>query len=157
MTANRLLLDSGVLLIFVVGHLSPELVRHHKKLKAYDAGDFQLLEEVTSAATTVVATPHRWAEVSNLLDYGVPASWRSGLWHALKSRIGQTHEHSVPSRDCAADTAFFALGLTDAGLLKCLDATTTLLTIDSMLFEYALAYGGQAKNFNHIREARGLA
>ncbi len=156
MPSNRILLDTGVLLIFVVGFVTPELIRHHKKLKAFDAADFSLLEEIVSDAAVVATTPQCWAEVSNQLEYGVPASWRSGLRQAMKSRIELAEEHPIASRTCVNDPVYFALGLTDAGLLKCLDASTTLLTIDSMLFEDALSYGGNAENFHHRREARGL-
>ncbi|MYN29963.1 hypothetical protein [Duganella levis] len=50
---------------------------------------------------------------------------------------------------------FTRLGLTDAGLASLVRADTLLLTDDLDLYVVAVAMGGDAVNFTHMREAAG--
>ena len=156
MSIGRLVLDANVLLLFVVGQIDPRLVPHHERLKQYDSEDFELLQSVVGSATSVCTTPNAWTEVSNIADFGLPAEEKGRIYWGLKIQIECLAESYIPSAQSAGDPAFLSLGLSDTALLLALDADTTLLTTDVLLFEHTLSRGQRALNFHHLREEQGL-
>ena len=149
-----LALDSNLLLLYVVGSASREYIEMHKRLRAYSAGDFDLLMEQLGVISTLLVTPNTLTETSNLIDHiGEPARSRIyGFLRALLS-LSQTEERHVPGKQAASLAELPRLGLTDCTLLALCAQGIPLLTADIHLF-LAAARQGKAVNFNHLRDAR---
>src|SRR2546425_1973988 len=64
--APVIVLDTALLMLFVVGITNPALISRHKRLKEYTVGDFELLRNVMARASDVVVTPNVLTETSNL-------------------------------------------------------------------------------------------
>ena len=149
-------MDANVLLLLVVGRAARGFVSRHKRLEHYSEADFDLLVELMASAVAVGTTPNVWTEVSNIAEFGVPASLRDRIIWQIKTQIEQLIEVYVESNQSVQDYAFRPLGLTDTTLLLALDKETTLLTADAGLYEQARSRGHRVVNFHHVREERGL-
>ena len=134
------LVDTNLLLLFVVGSEAPSLIAKHRRLETYSEDDFQALRRLLDQAGEIHVTPNTLTETSNLLgQHGEPE--RSRLYHRLRTIIQDTREIVVPSAKASAHPAFDRLGLTDVVLLEAAAAETPLLTMDFQLYAAGLAKG----------------
>jgi hypothetical protein len=145
-------LDSNLLLLLVVGLTDPAYISKHKRLSAYTAEDFELLQRMLSTTRSILVTPNILTETSNLAgQIADPA--RSQIYTAIRGFVGfpTTNECVVLSTIAVQDTCFLRLGLTDVAILEVLQNSHTLLTADLDLYLAAMARGMKATNFNHFR------
>uniref|UniRef100_UPI0040571396 PIN domain-containing protein n=1 Tax=Candidatus Electronema sp. TaxID=2698783 RepID=UPI0040571396 len=147
-----LLIDTNLLVLFVVGTAAKEYIAKHKKLTEFTVEDYDLLVKLIARASEVLVTPNTLTETSNLAAYiGEPA--RSKVMDVLRRVSTGSQERYVPSSAAARRSEFIRLGLADAALLEATAAEkATLLTADFNLYHAALAKGSQALNFNHLRD-----
>ncbi len=146
-----LLIDTNLLVLFIVGTAAKEYIAKHKKLTAFTIEDYDMLVRIVSGASEVLVTPNTLTETSNLAAYiGEPA--KSKVLDVLRTVSANSQERYVPSRLAAQRSEFIRLGLTDAALLEVCTDKVTLLTTDLGLYCAALAQGGTALNFNHLRD-----
>jgi len=153
---RRVAVDANLLLLLIVGQVDPTFVERHKRLQAFLLADFDLLVDELAKAEAIVTTPNVLTEVSNLLGDGVNEPLRSRLTLFLESWIPSLLEHYCESRVASKNRAFGRLGLADSAWLTLLDSNTELLTADGPLYREALAQGLNSRNWNHIREERGV-
>jgi hypothetical protein len=156
---TRLLLDTNVLLLAIVGAVDREGIGRHRRLQPFGPADVDLLYELITAARSVSVTPNIWTEVSNLIGLDrIKGPIRRDLLVALRQGIDTLPEIYVSSKEVASDYAFQDLGLSDTVILKVLaiDSETTLLTIDAPLYQHARSRGLSVLNFHHLREVRGI-
>jgi hypothetical protein len=155
MNGVALVLDSSLLLLFVVGSTDRSLIERHKRLKAFSVEDFDLLGQQIAVASDVTVTPNTLTETSNLLrQIDEPA--RSRLQETFRQVILMTGEEYIASRNAVAASEFTRLGLTDVALLALSREPRVLLTTDLELYLSALRRGHSAVNFNYLRFQTGL-
>ena len=145
------LVDTNLLLLFIVGSESPDLISKHRRLESYSEEDYSTLHSLLNRAGGVFVTPNTLTEASNLLgQHGEPE--RSRLFQRLRAIIQDTHEVVVSSVRASAHPAFDRLGLTDTVLLEAASADIPLLTLDFQLYSAGLAKGdNMAVNFMEHR------
>ena len=141
------LVDTNLLLLFVVGSESPHLISKHRRLESYSEDDYYALHILLNHAGRIFVTPNTLTETCNLLgQHGEPE--RSGLLRRLQAIIQDTQEIVISSARASAHPAFCRLGLTDVVLLEAASSDTPLLTLDFQLYAAGLAKGaGTAVNF----------
>lgn len=150
MSQASIVLDTNLLVLFVVGTASRAYIPRHKRLKAYAVADFELLLKILAPAPEVLLTPNTLTETSNLVgNIAEPA--RTHVYEVLKAVIRQGPEKYISSRLAAERPEFLRLGLTDAALLSPPFQEAALLTADLHLYLAAVACGRPAFNFNHFR------
>src|ERR1700722_18143924 len=124
------ILDTNLLLLFVVGSTSRDYIDKHKRLRhEYTISDFDLLTRLLANAKGVLVSPHILAETSNLLrQIADPA--RSAICEAFKALIGSPNfdEIFVEGKVAAERPEFVRLGLTDSGILQMMTGPRMLLT-----------------------------
>jgi hypothetical protein len=146
-----LLIDTNLLVLFVVGTAAKEYIAKHKKLTAFTIEDYDMLVRIVSGASEVLVTPNTLTETSNLAAYiGEPA--RSKVLDVLRAVSRDSQERYVPSSAAAQRNEFIRLGLADAALLEIAAKDVALLTTDFDLYNAALVKGAKAFNFNHLRD-----
>lgn len=146
-----LLIDTNLLVLFVVGTADKGYIAKHKKLTAFTVEDYEMLVRMVSGASEVLVTPNTLTETSNLAAYiNEPA--RSKVLAVLRTVIAGSQERYVPSSTAAQRSEFIRLGLADAALLEVAAKNITLLTTDLDLYCAALAKGALALNFHHLRD-----
>lgn len=148
---SRLILDTNLFVLLVVGATDQSLIGKHKRTRGYSPLDLELLREFIEDFQFVITTPNILSETSNLLRQ-CDEKHAVLLLSTLGWFIGKTSEQYVPTIKVVGMDCMPRLGITDSTILQLLDDTTTLLTVDFMLYREALARGRAATNFNHLRE-----
>jgi hypothetical protein len=149
--ATPILIDTNLLVLYVVGTASRSYIGKHKRLTEFVVDDYDALLKLINNASAVFVTPHTLAETSNLARHiGEPA--RTEVLTVLQALISDTDELAISSKSASARKEFLRLGLTDAVLLEATDVETILLTTDLDLYLAVQANGIPAINFNHIRD-----
>jgi len=147
-----IILDTNLLVLFVVGLSSEKYIKSHKKLGAYTIDDYALLVRILSNSNNVLVTPNTLSEASNLIGYiGEPA--RSQIYDVFRRFINspEAKETYVESKSATSHIDFIRLGLADSALLEMSNQTDVLLTADLDLYIAAVSRGLKAENFNHYR------
>jgi rRNA-processing protein FCF1 len=148
---RKLLVDTNILLLYIVGSLSPNQIARHKRTKTFTVEDYWLLDSQLAKFGDIVVTPNVLTEVSNLLGYTDDRT-RQELLSWLKSRVPSFDERFVPSHEAVEAVEFSRLGLTDATILSCPTQDLTVLTDDIHLYLALQKKGVEVINFNHLRE-----
>jgi hypothetical protein len=133
--SERILLDTNLLLVVVVGSHAPLYVSKHERTTDYTPDDFYRLERVIRFSAAMVTTPHILTEVSNLL--GQTAGPVRDRYFAAFSRVIRLFEEvHVPARQISTRPHFDQFGLTDLGIVEAANPGTSVLTSDSRLADY---------------------
>jgi rRNA-processing protein FCF1 len=149
---RKLLVDTNILLLYIVGSLSPDQIARHKRTKSFTVEDYWLLDSQLAKFGGIVVTPNVLTEVSNLLGY-TDERLSQMLLAWLGSQIAAFDEHYVPSHEAITAAEFSRLGLTDATILSCPLQDLAVLTDDLHLYLALERRGVEVINFNHLREA----
>lgn len=153
-----LLVDSNLLLVYVVGLLDEDLIEKHKRTRAYCKEDWDDLRQFVNAFDSFVTTPSVLTEVSNLLSGGLTGEKRENLFAIFSGLVSKVlDERYTQSKNIVSDSAFGRLGLTDIGIEKIARSKSPpvhVLTDDSHLYDLLSQRGIIAYNFNHLRGKR---
>jgi hypothetical protein len=143
------LLDTNILLMWLVGLTGPSLFVTFKRVDTFQASDFVLLSRFLQPFRKLITTPHVLAEVSNFIDQA-PLHRRKDLIASLKAFVDRYPEHYEAAAILIHRDEFTAFGLTDTGL-SALSADAVIVTTDFRLSGRIQALGGNSVNFNHLR------
>jgi hypothetical protein len=145
------LLDSNVLLLYVVGMTDRRLIRTHKRTRAFAEEDFDLLCDGLGRFGEIWVTPNILTEASNLAAQAAEPG-RSAVLQTLAGFMAGCQEQAVPSATVAGRPAFIRLGLADMATLEVARLVDRVLTDDLALYLALMDAGRNAVNFNHIRQ-----
>lgn len=152
MIRSPLILDTNLLILYVVGTTSPKYISKHKRLKAYTERDYDTLLKIIQKAPAVLFTPNILTEASNLLSH-IDEPGRSHIFCTFAKLIGAIDEKYIESKSAISRHEFAWLGLTDVSLLDAISVhDAELLTTDLDLHIAAGNKGYKTTNFNHIRD-----
>jgi hypothetical protein len=139
---KTIVLDTNLLILLVVGQASRGYIDHHKCLKAFTTGGYDLLISLLSQASRIRFTPNTLTETSNLLKrINEPA--RADIFRKFADIINVFDETYIESRIGAGQKEFVRLGLTDSVLLVLANNPSLVLVTADL---------GLNANFNHHRE-----
>lgn len=124
----RLLLDTNVLLLLIVGTLQPKAIGR-KRLQDFDDEDFAIVAEWAQNTPSHISTPHILTEVSNWLGSGKQL-WIEGGTKHLAAYIARLDEIYVPARNLVTDPEFHLLGLADSAIHHLADRATRVISVD---------------------------
>jgi hypothetical protein len=145
------LLDANLLVLLVVGSAGRQYIRMHKRLRAYNEEDFDLLLRSISEMSPIIVTPNILTEASNLASQ-IADPARTHIATTFRAIVGLVDERYVQSSRAVNQTEFPRLWLTDAGILEEIADSHVLLTADLDLYLAALSRGHEAVNFNYLRQ-----
>ena len=149
---KKLLVDTNILLLYIVGSLSLDRIARHKRTGNFTAEDYRLLAGLLRRFGGIVLTPNVLSEVSNLLGH-TDEQTRTALLTLLRTLVQDSEECYVASVEAVETREFLRLGLTDASILTLPIEELTVLTDDVHLYLALQRRGVEAINFNHVREA----
>ena len=149
--SKGVLIDTNILLLFIVGSYKRELVGKHKRTIPFLPRDYDLLLRIIGEFGTVQTTHAIVCEVSNLASQ-IADPDRTGILATLRRIIGTVQEHTISSIDASRCEPFLKIGITDSGILELAKTDIPVLTDDSVLASFIRASGATAFNFNHFRE-----
>src|SRR5580765_833556 len=150
-----LLLDSNLLLLFIVGNHDRSRVRNFKRLSAFVPEDYDLLLAIAARFRRLYLTPNVATEVSNLAG-ALTGDVRTACFKAFAETVLAWEELSVPSREAVTHSSFTKLGLTDAVMFRAAGHPALVLTTDFALSQRLAAEGLPVINFNHLRAGNSI-
>jgi len=145
-----ILVDTNILLLYVVGSFDPQLIPRFKRTRQFTVEDFQRLAALLGRFRAIVTTPHVLSEVNSLSSQLTDPA-KSGYFAEFARRIVVLDEHYVASRTVAQLVLFPRLGLTDVGILHLSKGGYLVLTDDSLLCRFLENAGVDVLNFNYLR------
>ena len=148
-----LLLDSGLLLLYLLGATDRGLIGPHgyERVRKYSIADYDLLCEIVDWSRRLEITPNTLTEVSNLslkLDEDRRRNFRS----VVATNVVQLEEQYVRSADVVSLAAFPNFGVTDGVLIYLARGVHLIITDDFALSGYLAKHAAAVVNFNHARD-----
>lgn len=115
--SRALLLDTNLLLLFLVGSKDPGLVTSSRRLNAFEVDDYYLLGELIDANrfNQLVSTPHILTEASNLLGLENQMTKSAGR-EAIKEYVQHCTEITHGAHMLVDEPEYNRLGLTDVAI-----------------------------------------
>ena len=152
---RKVVVDSNLLILLVVGLVDVRLIEGQKRLKIFSIDDYLFLKRQLESYDEIVLTPNTLTETSNLI-LNREANWKTSdkrIGLKLAEMIDRLDECYIESRKSVGRTEFKYLGLTDSAILELLeDENIELLTTDAALHIAAQKLGRHSINFNHLRD-----
>lgn len=146
-----LLVDTNLLLLYLIGELDPELIPRFKRTQGYKISDFQHVKTFIDFFPTVVTLPNILTEVSNLAGQ-LREDLRFLFFARFAGAIQKMREEFVFANDAASHASFQSLGLTDSAIILACKGKYLALTADLLLARFMENNRLDVINFNHIRE-----
>lgn len=140
-----LLVDTNILLLYIVGSLDIELIRNFSRTAYFTTDDFSAISELLDFFEVKITTPHILTEVSNLIGN------KKNLRTVLKKYIELTREKFTASLETAQSDGFINFGLTDAAILNTAKNSFLIVTDDKPLFGYLTNQGIDAVSLDQLR------
>lgn len=150
---DKIILDTNLSILLLVGLTNPSYIAKHKRLNEYDITDFNIIYDLLSHKTEVIFCPNILTETSNMLRQ-IFNPIKNELSVKFASLIRNATEIFVNSNIVVDHDEYIRLGLTDSAILCLADTDCTILTDDLDLYLAAASFGLKAINYSHIREMR---
>lgn len=146
---RELLVDSNLLVLYVVGNVNPARIAQFKRTSRYSAWHFQLLLRLLQPYERLLTLPHILTEVSNLTDLDGKETDLARL--VLRETVRCLHEEPIQSLVAAEGDLFRRLGLTDSAIAELAHLQgIDVLTDDLDLHLALLARNISSFNFSQI-------
>lgn len=84
---RAVLIDTNILLMYVVGTLDPRLIPTLKRTKIFTVEDYTTLSQFLEHFRTIVTTPNILTEVSNLLDGSIAEPRRTRVFQIFAEAV----------------------------------------------------------------------
>jgi hypothetical protein len=148
---NGLLIDTNLLVLFIVGTVNAQRIRDFKRTSGYDRAAYDLLIEVMASFTRLYTIAPVMAEVSNLTDLN--GQERLAARQVLAETIAVVEEPHIASLRASKNRSYIDLGLTDAAISEAArEYKFAVLTDDLDLFLSLGSEGLPVAKFSHLRE-----
>jgi hypothetical protein len=147
---RRLLIDTNLLLVLIVGAHDRSQIERFKRTRAYTADDYDLLTRFIGAFGELAVTPNVLTEVSNLAGQ-LAEPLRGRVLSSLALLTVQVSERYFPSSDVVREPDFLRFGLTDVSIVFTAREKVAVLTDDLALYLKLSAEDVYVVNFNHLR------
>jgi hypothetical protein len=147
---QRLLIDTNVLMLLIVGTWDRQAIRSHRRTAIFTPADFDILQNQLTRYAGVVITPGILTEVSNLMGN----DFHARIAETIRVVCKPCMEIHRPKDEILKRSTFSRLGFGDSSILAMLADDTVVLTDDIQLYLQVLYEGHEALNFNRLRKIR---
>lgn len=150
--SRGLLLDTNVLIMYLVGLYDPDFIGHFKRTQQYSTEDFQIVRGLAHKFRRLVTTPHILSELTNL-SRGVPEPHLSGYFRRLIGVLRRAHEVHVHKDVLLSHARLPRFGFTDLSILEAAKRSKYLVLTDDFAAAGILrAERCDVINLNHLRQ-----
>jgi predicted nucleic acid-binding protein len=153
------LIDTNALIVLILGLINPDIVNKHERTSIYTREDFENLLTIIENLETLVVLPNVWTELDHLIHKGalreIKGSYKENYVIGLIQLLKITSEKYIESIKIESNlSSFYDLGLTDTLLLEFAKNCEMLITADSVLSDYAKAFGIQFYDIIEVRNCK---
>ena len=145
-----LLLDTNLLVLYLVGQTEEGMVEKHKRTSQYTVDDYRLLLKIVHSQSRLMTTPHVLAEVSNLVAFQGRLQNRFHDLFEANIQIFES-ERYFSGKEICGSPAFRKLGVTDTGIVLLSTEGIVVMTDDLDLHLWLNQKGAASINFTHLR------
>lgn len=145
-----LIVDSNLLLVYLVGRADLRILRSFKRTKDYSENDWMILFQIVQCFHRLIAMPSILTEVNGLAN-SLSGGWRSAFFTVFRDSFETMEERHVPCRVIGLHPKFQLLGLTDSSILEIAREGFLVLTVDFQLYNSLLELELGCINFHHLR------
>ncbi len=145
-----ILVDTNILLMYVVGLVNRQRIPLFKRTKQFSVEGFELLDQILRAFHTVVTTPNILTEVNSLANQ-LSAPEKAQFLKLFATTISRLEETHYASQQLSKLPEFQKFGLTDCSILNLSRNQYLVLTDDFRLSSYLQTKGIDAVNFTNLR------
>ncbi len=142
-------IDTGILLLYVVGSDNPALVKKFSRTANFDENDFILVSKFIDNFKSKITSPHILTEVSDLLG----ENEKNNFHIILQTYINGVEEKLLTSKEIAASESFLKFGLADSAIIENSKETYLIFTADNRFYGYLTSTGIDAVNFDSLKSA----
>lgn len=153
---SSLILDSNLLLLYLVGFVDPKLIGSYKRTSQFVPEDFELLKKFVERFRVVKTAAGILAETSNL-GGAMKGDYLRGFRFAMRRFVEGAQESYQPAVEIVSHESFCGLGFTDTDILQLASRETLVLTDDFDLWGRLSAKGLHTINFTHLRQSHLLS
>ena len=146
-TVERLVLDTNVLILFIVGNLDKSRIGA-RRLESFEVSHLTFLNGLTSQFKKHVSTPNILTETSNLIGSGPQQMCKGGAQY-LGEYIKSLDEIYEPSKKLLSQPFYQSLGLADASLIHLAKKGDCVITADAPLYGMMTGHSIKVINFWH--------
>jgi hypothetical protein len=148
--ARGIVIDTNILLLYVVGQYDRNLIGTFKRVKSYSEQDFFCLLRFLQEFSHIITTPHILTEVTDLSG-NLNKDPDYLFFEGLRDQIGTFTEQTDSSQNVCQTDGFIKFGLADAYVSELARSGELVLTDDFPLYHYLSSQGLPTINFNHLR------
>lgn len=131
MNSKKLIIDTNILLLFIIGYqLKGQYISKSKRLQGYTLEDYNILIEIIKEFEKIYITPYIVTEVSNLID--LHGDVRTEIFKYFELIIQAVEIIDIDVKNDANGDYFHHFGITDHSLIK-LIKDYTIITNDRKL------------------------
>ena len=140
-----LLIDTNILLLYIVGSFDPILIRDFKRTANFNEDDFDIVSKFIRLFDFLITTPHILTEVSNFIDK------RQNLQAVLKGYIENSKEIFMESSELSKQVTFLKFGLADSSVTHTAKDKYLIFTDDRPLYGFLINSQIDAVNLEQLR------
>lgn len=145
--SKGVLIDTNLLLLYVVGSFDIELIANFKRTAQYTTDDFAFVADFLRLFSKTIVTPHILTEVSDFLGNN-----RVELQALLKIFIEkQAEEKFSESRKVVITPGFVKFGLADTATIYIAKDNYLIFTDDNPLYGFLVNSNIDAVNLDQLR------
>ncbi|MDL0009141.1 hypothetical protein NVR49_21395 [Enterobacter roggenkampii] len=135
MNSRPILIDTNLLLLYLIGMLSEDAISKTKRLSFYSVEQFRLLRSFLDSVPKILVTPNISTEISNLIDFS--GEYLKDFYNLFNLFLQhpKVEEVHLESRMISSRKEFLIYGLTDAGI-NSLAGKYLILTDDARLYDF---------------------
>lgn len=149
MKSKSVVLDTNVLILYILGLIDPLLVNSHRRTSTFDAKDYYFLLDLTKPYENFLSAPNIFTELDNLLNNHYCLDYN--LLSQIRNFIALSKEEFIFSHIAVKEYYYPILGLTDSVILKLAEKADLLISADSKLCDYAKAFGIKVFDFKEYK------
>lgn len=149
------IIDTNILLLYVVGRHDRKLVLEFKRTKKYDLNDYALVHKILSFFSNIIVLPNILTEVSNLLNQ-IGSPKREAILSSMTGHFTIWKESFIPSLDASRWKYYTQFGLTDSAIALLAEKKYLVITDDIRFSSLLQGQNIDVVNVNHLRACPGF-
>ena len=149
---NSVLVDTGLLVLLIVGVTDRNMIDKHKRTKSFIPRDYDELTNRLSTFREFWVTSHSLAETSNLLKQTDQVKAQA-LLENLANFCRDSYESHVNKELVFEFPDYLRFGVTDSGFIQTSEQVSLSITADLGLYLAISKRGRNVINFHHFRQS----
>lgn len=152
-SSDGVLLDTNVLLLFLIGSISEDQIdkSKHLRLRDYDKEDFDILKYILRYNRGFVITPHIATETWDLGENALSGHYLQAFKDLFSAFLLGARETWIPVERLLGESYFFRLGIADSGAARIKRRRPIVVTDDGKLARELEAQRKKVVNFTNLR------